>query len=297
MNSRRNKTEVGAVLHSRLPITATSVRLGIGSLLFVALLALPASVFATSTGAISQEYKTSTSDITAGELLSLSATGSSTVESANSTSNVSRLVGVAADKPLLELSDKATSSVQVVVSGTAPALVSDINGPVKVGDKITASPVSGIGMKAVSSTEIVGVAQEDLQSASTVTRSVTEKDGKKTTISIGLIPIAVNVEYYSLVPSNGTVASFVPPFLQTLANQLSGKQVSPLRVLFGTVLLLMGFGAVTFMLYVAIRSGIISIGRNPLAETALRKGLVDVIIAALGILTITAVVVYGLLLV
>jgi hypothetical protein len=259
--------------------------------------AQPAVVRAASSGAISQDYQSNTSGITAGELLSLSSASSSTVEPANSTTNVSSLIGVAADKPLLELSGKGKRSVQVVVGGTSSALVSDINGPVKVGDKITASPISGVGMKAISSAEVVGIAQADLASVQTVTRSVAGKDGKQVNIKIGQLPIAVVVEYYSISAASGTASSFVPPFLQSIANQLTGKQVSPLRVLFGAVLLIMGFAAVTFMLYVAIRSGIISIGRNPLAEAALRKGLVDVIIAALGVLTVTAVVVYGLLLV
>jgi hypothetical protein len=287
---------------SKLPgIARKSVRgISAATLLFSVLavtLASPVVSASASNGAISQDYQTSTSSITAGELLSLSSAGSSTVEPANSTTNVARLIGVAADKPLLELSGKGTSSVQVVVGGTSAVLVSDINGSVKVGDKVTASPVSGVGMKAINSAEVVGIAQADLNSVQTVTKSVAGSDGKQVNIKIGLLPIAVIVEYYSVNAASGTASSFVPPFLQTLANQLTGKQVSPLRVLLGMILLIMGFAAVTFMLYVAIRSGIISIGRNPLAEAALRKGLVDVIIAALGVLTITAVVVYGLLLV
>lgn len=283
----------------KLPVIAGNVVWGVSAmtLLFVMVfLSLPRPALGATTGAISQQYQTNVTGITAGELLSLSAAGSSTVEPANSATNVSRLIGVAADKPLLELSGKGASSVQVVVGGSSSALVSDINGPVKVGDKITASPVSGVGMKASNSTEVVGIAQANLDSVSTVKRSVAGTNGKDVTIKIGLLPIAVTVEYYSVSSASGTASSFVPPFLQSLANQLTGKQVSPLRVLFGAALLIMGFAAVTFMLYVAIRSGIISIGRNPLAERALRKGLVDVIIAALGVLTATAVVVYGLLL-
>jgi len=49
------------------------------------------------------------------------------------------------------------------------------------------------------------------------------------------------------------------------------------------------------MLYAAIRNQIISIGRNPLAQAELRKGLVDVIVAAIGVLIITVVVVYSVL--
>jgi hypothetical protein len=284
---------------NKLPLARKILRKISALTLLCSIMALSVStpVLGATTGAISQDYGTNTTGITAGELLSLSSAGSSVVEPANSTTNVSRLIGVAADKPLLELSGKGSSSVQVVVGGTSSALVSDINGPVKIGDKITASPVSGVGMKAVNSAEVVGVAQANLDAVPMVTRNVIGTNGKNVSIKIGLLPIAVVVEYYSVTAATGTASSRVPPFLQSLANQLTGKQVSPLRVLFGAVLLIMGFAAVTFMLYVAIRSGIISIGRNPLAERALRKGLVDVIIAALGVLTVTAVIVYGLLLI
>lgn len=282
---------------SKLPVSGNVLRRFSALTLLCSIVALSVStpVLGTTTGAISQNYETNTTGITAGELLSLSSAGSSIVEPANSTIDSSRLIGVAADKPLLELSGKANSSVQVVVGGTSAALVSDINGTVKVGDKITTSPVSGVGMKAVSSAEVVGIAQANLTAVPTVTRSVAGTNGKNVQIKIGLLPVAVVVEYYSVTSAAGTASSFVPLFMQDLANQLTGKQVSPLRILIGAVLLIMGFAAVTFMLYVAIRSGIISIGRNPLAEPALRKGLVDVIIAALGVLTVTAVVVYGIL--
>jgi hypothetical protein len=257
---------------------------------------LTPSVYAIAPGAISQGYQTDTTNITQGALLSLVSTGSTVVVPANSTTNVADLVGVAADKPLVELSSSGQSNIQVVVGGTTEALVSNINGAVKAGDKITASPVGGIGMKAVKSSEIVGTAQANLNSVKTVSRTFDGTNGKKVTVSVGLLPIAVSVAYYSTAASSGTAASFVPPFLQTIANNLTGKQVSPLRVLISAAALLLGFIAVTTMLYVSIKSDMISIGRNPLAGGALRKGLVDVLVAALGVLIVTVVIVYAVLL-
>jgi len=250
----------------------------------------PAAVFAA--GAISQGYKTTSTNVSKGTLLSLVSSGSTTVEPANSTTNVAKLVGIAADKPLVELSNGAASDTRVVVSGSTEALVSDMNGTVNAGDKITASPVSGIGMKSVQAAEVVGTAQASLSSVSLVNQTVTGTDGKTQTIKVGLLPIAVNVTYYSAATQQGIVAAFVPPFLQSLANGIAGRQVSPLRVLLAAIALLLGFGAVTVMLYTSIRSGVISIGRNPLAQAALRKSLVDVVVAAIGLLVITTVIVY-----
>jgi hypothetical protein len=260
---------------------------------------LTQTVYATSAasgnGAISQGYISSSNNISPGALLSLQTNAKNVVVPANS-ANSSNIVGIAANKPLVELSENGANNIQVVVGGSTDALVSNINGAVKIGDKITASPISGIGMKAVNSSEIVGTAQENLSSVQTVKRSVSGTNGKNIEISVGLLPIAVNVAYYSASSSQGNVSAFVPMFLQDIANSLTGKQVSPLRVLFGTFALLLGFVAVTLMLYVSIRSDITSIGRNPLAEVALRKGLVDVIIAAMGVLLITIVIVYAVIL-
>jgi hypothetical protein len=250
---------------------------------------------ATSSGAISQGYRTNTVNITQGSLVSLASTDSNVVEPANSTTNVANLVGISENKPLLELSGGSSNSLQVVVSGSTKALVSNVNGPVNAGDRITASPISGIGMKAIDSTEVVGTAQANLSSVPTISKTVVGKNGEDMTIKIGLLPVAVTVTYYAASASSGIVASFIPPFLQDVANALTGKQVSPLRVLLGGMALLLGFIAVIVMLYVSIKSGVISLGRNPLAKDALQKGLVDVLIAALGVLIVTIILVYAIL--
>lgn len=250
---------------------------------------------AAGSSAIAQGYSANSNNIGQGALVSIISSGSGSVEPANS-NNATNLIGVAADRPVIELSGGSGSTIQVVVNGTTQALVSDVNGTVKVGDKITPSPVSGIGMKANSSAEIVGTALKDLSSVAKTKETVTNKQGKQVTIHVGLLPIAVNVAYYSASAGAGAVSSLVPPFLQNLANSVTGRQVSALRVLLGFIALILGFTIAVVMLYVSIRSDMISIGRNPLAESALRRGLVDVIVAAIGVLLVTAVIVYAVLL-
>jgi hypothetical protein len=258
--------------------------------LLLGLIWLAAPAAGLAAGAIAQSFSTTSSDITAGTILSLTSQNG-VVEPATSSGKV--LAGVATSKPVLELSSGGTHSVQVAVGGTAQVLVSDINGDVLVGDKIAASPITGVGMKAVSSAEIVGTAQSSLGSVPTVKRSVTDLAGKQTDVKVGLVPVSVNVEFYA-ASSGSALSAFVPPFLQNLANAISGKEVSPLRVIVGLLVLLAGTVAVIIMLTTAIKSGIISIGRNPLAEGALRKGLIDVLLAAIGVLFITTALVYGI---
>ncbi|HUB93824.1 MAG TPA: hypothetical protein VMB52_04955 [Verrucomicrobiae bacterium] len=283
-------------MHPSFVISLRTRLLHVGLLLL--LLMLSTAPVAAQGGAISQAYQTSTSGINQGVLVSTVASGSTDVKPAD-TADASMLVGVAAEEPELELSSsgKSKSSVQVVVGGSTEVLVSDANGAINAGDKIAVSPLAGIGMKATGAGEVVGTAQKALSSVKTVTQEAKGTNGQTITVHVGLIPVAINVVYYTAVSSGGTVSAYVPPFLQTVANTIAGKAVSPLRVLVGTVALLLGFFAVIIMLYVGVRSGVISLGRNPLAADALRRGMVDVLIAALGILVVTGVIVSAVILV
>jgi len=203
-------------------------------------------------------------------------------------SDTDKLLGVVGAKPLIELSGGA-SGVQVVTSGLTLALVSDINGKVVNGDRVTASPIEGVGMKATSSSVIVGIAQGDLAHVSTEKRTITTKDGKKQTVNIGLLPVQVGVAYYTVDDGK---ASYVPPFLQELANNVSGRNVSPVRVLVAALILLLLFICITVLLYSAVRSSIISIGRNPLSESAVRKSLVEVGLTVAAVLVFAILIIY-----
>ena len=246
-----------------------------------------AAVQAESTAAISQGFKTEEVDIAAGALVSLTSDSQSTVQLSN-TDRVNQLIGVIGDRPLIELSNN-DKEVQVVISGTTLTLVSDINGEIKSGDKITASPINGVGMKANASSLVVGTAQDDLGSTNTTTKSINDKRGQPQSVKVGAVPVSVNVTYY-VAPEDKN--SFLPPFLQSLANTVAGKEVSAVRVLISSLVLIFGFVSIAVLLYSSIRSSIISIGRNPLSESAVRKSLFEVGATALGILLVMLIAIY-----
>lgn len=233
---------------------------------------------------ITQGFKADDPGLVTGALVSLKNPSADTVELSNTT-RAKRLVGVVSQNAFLELSD-STSSVQVVTSGPASILVSDINGEVKAGDKISPSPIAGVGMKATASGVIIGTAQSDFGLSATVERAVTNQSGAQETVRIGFVPAQVNVAAYIL---NDRAASTVPSFLQGFANSVAGRTVSPTRVLIATLLTVLLFVGVTVLLYSSVRASIISIGRNPLSESALRRSLWQV-----G-LTVAGVIVAGLL--
>ncbi|KXK10231.1 MAG: hypothetical protein UZ22_OP11002000876 [Microgenomates bacterium OLB23] len=70
--------------------------------------------------------------------------------------------GVIATKPGIVLDDeKEYEKVQVALKGRVPVLVTTENGPIHVGDPITASSKPGVGMKATKSGRIIGYAMTE----------------------------------------------------------------------------------------------------------------------------------------
>lgn len=235
--------------------------------------------------AIAQSFDTEGAKVVEGALVSLKSGKPGVVELAN-TSNAHQLVGAVGEKPLVELGG-SSSAAQVVTSGVAVVLASDIEGEIKTGDKITASPISGVGMKASSGVMVVGTAQADLASAETTEHFITDVNGNVHTVKVGLIPTQVDVAFYSETGDR----SYVPAFLQEFANAVAGKQVATIRVLIAVLILLLAFVSIAVLLYAAVKSSIISIGRNPLSEGSVRKGLWQAGLTVIGILIFTVVIV------
>jgi hypothetical protein len=237
--------------------------------LCVAQLSLPA-LSAQSNGSLAQGYTVDTGrgQIVAGALVSLKSDPQS-VELA-ATDTVDRLVGVVDQKPLVVISGNTRES-QVVLSGTTSVLVSDINGEIKAGDKITASPIAGVGMRTTTDARVVGAAQTDFDLSKTQTQPVTDIHGKSHDLHIGYVQLQVGLANYQAPGSN-----FLPPFVQNIANSVAGKQVSLIRVIFATVLLLFSFVSIAILMSSSIRSAMISLGRNPLAASNIRKSLYQV---------------------
>lgn len=238
---------------------------------FVVLTCVPVSVSGqqNSSSSIAQGFQSDNSkgEVAAGALVSMKEGSLRSVELATNNS-ADRLVGIIDENPFVTISNQ-NREAQVVLSGTTRVLVSDINGPVKSGDKITISPIAGVGMRATADSQVVGTAQGDF--AATTTKDVADKDGGQHEVRIGHVEIQVGVAYYQAPGSN-----FLPPFIQNAANSLAGQPVSLIRILICSILLLLGFTTVIILVYTSVRSAMTSIGRNPLAARAIRKGLYQV---------------------
>jgi hypothetical protein len=239
---------------------------------------LPFSVSALTS--ISQGY-TATGKLSLGSLVSLKTNSSDQVVAA-STDNADSLLGVVinADSSLLSLSTGKDNQVQVATNGTVPVLVADINGPIAQGDHITASPISGVGMKATDNVRVIGIAQGAMENADKQT--YTDKSGQKHSVMIGQVPLLVNVAYYFKEPDK----TLIPSAVQNIANALAGKNVSTTPILISAAIFLVMIIVVSSMIYSMIKSSIISVGRNPLSQSAVYRDLLQMSAIVLVILAV-----------
>lgn len=189
-------------------------------------------------------------------------------------------VVVAANDAPLTLSNSG-QRVFVATNGHYDVLVSTQNGPVKAGDYITASAVSGIGMKASEKEPyIIGRALADFDGKKDVIGSNEVKDstGNKLSVSIGRVQMDVGVAKNPLLKAT---EPNVPEFLMKAATAIAGKPVNPVRVYMGVLV----FGICTVvagtLMYGGVRSGLISIGRNPLSKKSIIRSMFQVIVTGL----------------
>lgn len=254
------------------------------SITSLALVVVPAlTVWAVTS--ISQSYVTKNS-LSVGSIVSLLKNTSDEVVPA-ATSNVDNLIGVVinADNSLISLSGSQKNQVQVATSGIVQVLVSDINGSVVQGDHITASPITAVGMKASSNVRVIGIAQGEMAGAKKETYK--DSSGKEQSVLVGQVPVLVNVAYFFKEPDK----TLVPSALQNLANSIAGKAVSPLPIIISGAIFIIMMIIVASMAYSMIRSSIISIGRNPLSQSAVYRDLIQmsglvIIILAVGLAAI-----------
>lgn len=171
--------------------------------------------------------------------------------------------------------------VFVATGGKYEVLVSDQNGEVKAGDYITVSSLSGIGMKALAAeSHVAGRALADFNGREGVasTAEVTDSAGNKRKVNIGRVMTDITV---SRNPNYGPPDSGLPEALRRVAESIAGKQVNTARVYMALIV----FGLSTIiagtLMYGGVRSGIISIGRNPLSKKSIIRGMLQVVISGL----------------
>jgi hypothetical protein len=172
--------------------------------------------------------------------------------------------------------------VYVASGGRFPALVSNQNGNINIGDYVAVSSLKGIGMRAGDIEPVIlGKAIEtfDAGNKDDVTSAVTVKDsnGNERTLAMGIVMVDVSIGKNPLLKSNNEL----PDALRRASEFVAGKPVAPWKVYLSLIILIISAAITGSLIYSAVRSSMISIGRNPLSKKSIMRGLFQVVIIGL----------------
>lgn len=172
--------------------------------------------------------------------------------------------------------------VYVANGGRFTVMVSDQNGDINPGDYVSVSAVSGIGMKAGDHDPVVvGKALETFKSSDNNqiigTAKVKNTSGAEQQIRIGYVLVDVAIGKNPLLKSDNNL----PDSLRRASEIIAGKPVSPIRVYLSLVILAASAMIAGSLIYSAVRSSLIAIGRNPLSRKSIIRGLFQVVIIGL----------------
>jgi hypothetical protein len=200
----------------------------------------------------------------------------------------SRIYGVVIDpsQAPVTLQPNQGRRVFVATSGTYPVLVSAINGSINSGDYISMSSADGIAAKATSSEAVIlGQATQKFDGTNNVITKGANGD------NIGRIETNITPRHN---PLSKNLAA-IPAPLRRAGEAIAGKNVSAVRIYAALLVFLVTAVIAISLLVVGVRSGLVSIGRNPLSRHSIFQGLFQVVLVALAVFVIGVFAVYLLL--
>ena len=217
---------------------------------------------------------------------SQTATDNVTVEK-SSIGKANKTLGVVVDPNTDTVAIGSTGNqVYVATSGAAQVYVTDLNGVVRKGDLLAPSPLTGVLMRAVDGSKgILGVAVTDFSSQISQTVSIDEPGGP-TDVKVGLVTINMDTKFTTNTPN------VTKSLLQRTGEAIVGHEVSIVQAMIALAILLLLIVVVGGIVYGAISSSIVSLGRNPLAQGTIMKGLIQVTFLVTGVLGLGIAAVY-----
>ena len=141
-------------------------------------------------------------------------------------------------------------------------------------------------MKATSNVKVVGVAQENPSGIKAQTYK--DENGVEQTVNLGQVRILVNVAYFYIEPEK----TLIPAAIQNIANALAGKTVDTLPIIISAAIFIITIIVVVSIVYSMIHSSIISVGRNPLSQSAIYRDLIQLSALVLVILAAGMIAIY-----
>lgn len=219
--------------------------------------------------------------------------------SVSSQSKLQNMFGVIVDRnqlPVTLSNDGIENEVFVAVSGTYNVLVSTQGGVIKSGDYVTLSSINGIAMKAGTKEKTVfGRANGSFDGKGVTLGTMSLKDTANNTskeVVLGSIPVTIDIKRN---PNTKSTKVQVPELLERVGQAIAEKEVSPIRIYLSMAIATVSLLAAIAVLYSGVRSGVISIGRNPMSKKSIFRALFEIILTSVLILIIGLFAVYLLL--
>lgn len=199
----------------------------------------------------------------------------------NSVEKMHGVVVDANDAPVTLSSDG--KKVFVATAGHYDVLVNTQNGEIKPGDYIALSAIDGIGMKAGDKEPMVvgrALAGFDGKGLTVSSAKIKDSAGAESNVSIGRVQTDITVGKNPLLKAE---EPNLPEVLRKASEAIAGKAVNPARVYVAIVVFLISTIVAASLMYGGVRSGIISIGRNPLSKKSIVRGMMQVIITGMTV--------------
>jgi len=206
------------------------------------------------------------------------------------------VVASAEDTPVSLTNPENKQEVLVGTFGRYEVLVSTQNGVIAPGDYITISSLSGVGMKADNRQEtVIGKALDGFKGGNEAVSTTQLKDsaGKETQVALKRIMVDVQVAPNPLFLPARTDG--VPSFLARAVRVVTDEPIGAVRIYASLVVLIVATFVAGSVVFSGVRTGMVSVGRNPLAKKSITKGLVQVTLVSLIIFIIGMIAVYLLL--
>lgn len=226
-------------------------------LVFFCWLVLPKVVRGQELPTVAVNIEVADKEASEGDILSISKEGlkRSGVEFDNA------IYGVIVTAPVLSVEPRTETSKAVVTSGFAKVKVEAAD-EIKVGDFVTTSVTAGVGKKATKSGYILGKALADYS------------DKSKT----GLIPVEVTIGYVD-ISGGGTLSQNI---IDKLLSSVDSKYLG--RYILASLVALITFAVASWAFIRFISTGIVALGRNPMARGTIMSGMLisGLVIAAIA---------------
>ena len=214
-------------------------------------------------------------------------------------SQLQDMFGVTIDRgqlPVTLSSEGLENEVYVAASGTYNVLVSTQGGSIAKGDYVTLSAIDGIAMKAGTDEKTVfgrAIGTFDGKGVTLGQTSLKDTSGKANkTVTLGSVPVTIDIKTN---PNEKSTKVKVPEALERIGQAIAEKEVSAIRIYLSMGITAVSLIAAIAVLYSGVRSGVISIGRNPMSKKSIFRALLEIILTSVLILIIGLFAVYLLL--